>query len=31
MSGVLTMAMETRLGDDQTDRLRLSIKTRAAD
>ncbi len=31
MSGVLTMAMEARLGDDQADRLRLSIKTRAAD
>ncbi len=31
MSGVLTMAMKTRLGDDQADRLRLSIKTRAAD
>jgi hypothetical protein len=31
MSGVLTMAMETRLGDDQAGRFRLSIKTRAAD
>jgi hypothetical protein len=31
MSGVLTMAMEARLGDDQAGRFRLSIKTRAAD
>ena len=31
VSGVLAMEMETRLGDDQADRLRLSIKTRAAD
>ncbi len=31
MSGVLTMVMEARLGDDQADRLRLSINTRAAD
>ncbi len=31
MSGVLTMVMEARLGDDQADRLRLSNNTRAAD
>lgn len=31
MSGILTMEVEAPLGDDQADRLRLSIKTRAAD